>query len=346
MQLYKRGGIWHYSFTIDKKRYRGSTKCYKKPDARRVMSAKYDEAIGRDLLGEKPSISLADAMRAVVQEMDSPKTRASYDLSFRKWLGLGDFDDRWHLPESMKLHELTQQNLDDHLRNRKREGLRPNSITLEVRFMQKVYNVHRKSYLVTPELEFVKPKPFVKRRFISAQEEKEIVAILLAPGERGKRSREKAFNLFLFLLHTGVRLSEALTTSWQDLDLSAHRLTIYRSKTASISPVPLSDTLTGNLRLRQSDPAPFMHMDYAIKVLRRVIHEVCNQDVDLCEDRGRATIHSLRDTFVTRLERRGMSLRQIGIIVGHSSMETTKKYAHTQSDCLIDEARRLIDWTK
>lgn len=40
------------------------------------------------------------------------------------------------------------------------------------------------------------------------------------------------------------------------------------------------------------------------------------------------SFHCLRHSFVTRLSKSGKSLEEIGKIVGHSSTETTKGYAH------------------
>ena len=45
------------------------------------------------------------------------------------------------------------------------------------------------------------------------------------------------------------------------------------------------------------------------------------KDPDLIEKKGKATPHSLRDTFATRLVRRNMSLYKVSKLLGHATME-------------------------
>ncbi|MBS0123259.1 site-specific integrase [Thetidibacter halocola] len=59
--------------------------------------------------------------------------------------------------------------------------------------------------------------------------------------------------------------------------------------------------------------------------------------------RGSATVHSLRDTYVTRMEAKGLTKGQIGLLIGHSSTETTKKYSHLVSADIFEVAHRIVN---
>jgi integrase len=67
-------------------------------------------------------------------------------------------------------------------------------------------------------------------------------------------------------------------------------------------------------------------MDSAIKVLRKALDTVCNQDAQIIRAFSRATIHSLRNTFCTRMFSLGMSDAQVQKLMGHSTNTMTKKY--------------------
>ena len=87
------------------------------------------------------------------------------------------------------------------------------------------------------------------------------------------------------------------------------------------------------------------HMESAIKRLRVVIHAVCNGNKRLVETRGKATIHSCRDTYATRLLKRGMTLESLAKLLGHSHVSMTLKYSHIEAEDVMNEARKLLNKT-
>ena len=58
--------------------------------------------------------------------------------------------------------------------------------------------------------------------------------------------------------------------------------------------------------------------------------------------RGAATVHTLRHSYATHLLEAGVSLRQIGAYLGHTSLDTTVVYTHLTA---VSEAkaRTVID---
>ena len=88
---------------------------------------------------------------------------------------------------------------------------------------------------------------------------------------------------------------------------------------------------------------PFEAMSRAIKRLRQVVNEVCNGDVVLNTQRGKATLHSLRDTYASRLVQKNMSLHKVAKLLGHATPTMTRKYAHLNSEDVAEEARQLLN---
>ena len=70
---------------------------------------------------------------------------------------------------------------------------------------------------------------------------------------------------------------------------------------------------------------------------------MCNVDEYVIRSSGRATIHSLRDTYASRLAQGGMSLYKVSRLVGHASVVMIAKYANLEVDSVADEALDLLE---
>lgn len=139
-----------------------------------------------------------------------------------------------------------------------------------------------------------------------------------------------------------MRVSEALNARWHDLNLSDGLFEVYRIKTDSLSTVPLTDRVIDMLRRKDNQPEPFMEMTRSIKLLRKALDETCNNDPRLIAQRGRATIHTLRDTFASNLVRKGLSLHELAKLLGHTTAAMSAKYAHLESQDVAEKARRMM----
>lgn len=329
-----------YRFVYNGKKYSKSTKVRIHPKAKdlalSVANEAYLKVVQRHKLGAKPEITLKDSCQMVIDSVKG-KTKTSYELSYRKLVGQGEFHKIWHLNPNLLWTDLTQEHVDDHLAARKKEGLSNNSILIEVRFFQRVYNVVYRKY-ETNNLVFNKPAVKPKIRYLS---EREISAIAQRLQENEGPSYVKAYDLFLFLLKTGVRLGEALDLEWEDIDFHNYRIEVYRPKVKVTSYVPMADIVATRLEGKQ-EAQPFDAMSRAVRLLRKTIDEVCNTERNVLRY-GRATVHSLRDTFATDMLDRGMDIKKLSGLLGHSSVRMTEKYAHLKSDKVAEEARRLLN---
>lgn len=94
-------------------------------------------------------------------------------------------------------------------------------------------------------------------------------------------------------------------------------------------------------RLAGCQQAPFMNMDRPGRVLRKVIADHCNDNARIADKRGRATIHTLRDTYASRLVQQGMSLKKVAELLGHTTTAMTEKYANLEAINVSEEARAI-----
>lgn len=107
-------------------------------------------------------------------------------------------------------------------------------------------------------------------------------------------------------------LGEALNASWRDFDFQKGLFEVYRPKSRSISGVPLTPRLRALLMKPHNAAAkPFMQMRGAIRLLRSIMQETCNLVERINKQRGKAIIHSLRDTFASKPIAEGMRIYEL-----------------------------------
>ena len=346
MNLYKRAGspYYQYRFTVDGKEYRGSTKRKDKANANRVMTAEYNKVLDVRQHGEKPEITLREACSLTVESVEG-RTRQSYQYCMNKLLGLTEaFEGRWALAPERPLSSLTDDDLHDHRIARQEEGMKPNTINVELRFLKRVNNLCRKRYRANPDLDFQMQKGFVKCRSLSDSEEAAVIAYCLEKeAEYSEGAWQKAHDLFIYLIDTGVRLGEALAVEWPDIDLSQREIDNYNFKTGQSVFVPISDRVHDMLCKRQDQDRPFQSMDKAIKNLREAIAAMCPSSSRVLKEKGKATIHSCRDTYATRMLNKGMRLEEVSHLLGHSTVQQTQKYAKFANRPTAARARAILD---
>ncbi len=345
MRLFKREGspFWWYEFTTNGERTRESTKRIfaDKDAAYQVMATEYTKAMDRQQFGRKPDITLSDAFSRHKKPMQG-STLGLYNCFHSKWCGEAKFEKRklWHLDGSMHLADIRQYHLDEHRLERQADGLKPNSINLEGSVLRAVLNASKGTYNVPVGLEFKKLKGFTKSRYLSDQEELAVSDALSVPDPEYQDAKD----FYTFLLDTGARFSEAMNARWADLDLTNGNFEIFRIKTQTLSMVPLSPRTITMLKRRGNKKTPFEDMGRPVQVLRRVLHEVCDQDPRLIQQRGSATPHSLRDTYASRRMRDGMTLHELSKLLGHTTIAMSAKYGHLESADVVAKVKRLAGW--
>ncbi|NIW13351.1 MAG: tyrosine-type recombinase/integrase [Candidatus Thorarchaeota archaeon] len=137
-------------------------------------------------------------------------------------------------------------------------------------------------------------------------------------------------SLIIFYLHTGCRRGEALSLTWEDVDLDERKVTIRESKSGESRIIPMNGRLFEILSgLERNGSVVFEFSPYF------VTHKFkeCLKSADI---KGWKTLslHSLRHTFASHLVMAGRDLYTVGKLLGHSSVAVTQMYAHLAPDFL------------
>jgi integrase/recombinase XerD len=139
--------------------------------------------------------------------------------------------------------------------------------------------------------------------------------------------------LILLLLRSGMRIGELLNCKLQDIDLNEQKILIYQSDKTSVGravyySADAQQALLAWLRLR--DPHK-QHLFYGHKdkplcyEAARAIFKRCLQKADL--QYSGYSLHCLRHSFATGLLNAKMPLECLRVLLGHSNLEITRRYA-------------------
>ena len=139
--------------------------------------------------------------------------------------------------------------------------------------------------------------------------------------------------LILLCAHAGLRIEEALTLQWADVDLPGGLLTVRQGKGGKLRRVSLTRSLIQSLQdLPRTDPLIGGTQSAARQRLKVIAARA--------ESRYRGW-HAFRHYAGTRLVRQTGSLEHAARHLGHASLDTTRVYAKWSDTALPDA---LANW--
>jgi integrase len=180
-------------------------------------------------------------------------------------------------------------------------------------------------------------EPRERTRFLTAEERHQLL-------EASKQSDNSLLFIFVvLLLSTGCRYNEIRCLRWTDVDLFNGKITITKSKNTDMRAVPvrgLALDLLRDLSAQQCSigyvfPSENKHKPIE---LRRAFRTVIKR-AGLKGFRG----HDCRHSYATEMLSQGLSLGEIGHLLGHRSVSMTRRYAHLIESRSIDAVSRMSE---
>ncbi len=183
---------------------------------------------------------------------------------------------------------------------------------------------------------FSKVSPFKteeKLRYLTPEELKRLFSVI-------DREDHKAY--FFLIFYTGMRLGEVISLEWKDIDLENDIIIVrnkgtFHTKNYKERVVPIHPDLKPYLkRLRaDSDIEDVRVVKYSRSGLGKLFAVYSKRSGVHCSP------HKLRHTFATLLASKGVSLKAIQEMLGHSRVTTTEIYAKMATDYLKESVKHL-----
>jgi integrase/recombinase XerC len=186
--------------------------------------------------------------------------------------------------------------------------------------------------------------PRLERRLPSPLEEREASALVDVPGDTPAALRDRAILELLYA--TGLRCAELVGLDLDAVDLDERQVRVMgkgRKERIVLFGVParraLSDWLVSRAGLGPRTSALFVNLKGS-RLTDRSVRLLVHRRVEALALEGRISPHTLRHSFATHLLRRGADLRAIQELLGHSSLSTTQRYTHVDTNQLLHIYRK------
>lgn len=180
----------------------------------------------------------------------------------------------------------------------------------------------------------------------------ETVQAFLQTIDRTRPVGRRDYAMFLLLATCGLRASEVVGLTLDDLDWRARRFRVQQRKTRGFLWLPLTDEVGTAVqeylqRGRLTPMKPYRHVFLRSRTpVRPLTRTVLNAAAAQWARRGGLPapfhgVHQFRHSYAVHLLRRGIPLKTIGDLLGHRSMESTWDYLRLALEDLRDVALAL-----
>lgn len=327
MGLFKRGKVWWMTFTHNGKQIRRSTETSDRRLAEAIeakVKVKIIEGRYFDVLEERER-TFSEMMERFKGEHVAKKAS---QRSYRGYIkNLDPFFGHYTLAE------ITPKRIVQYKAKRYADGVGPATINRELAAMKKAFN------LAIREWEWCRDNPVTRvsmekennqrDRWLSSEEEERLFAV----------SAEWLREILTFAIHTGMRMQEILSLTWEGVDLFRKTVTVFRSKNGERRTIPTNRTVFELLKAKAKVRALRSSVVFYGKACTPIDGNNLRRAFRLAVKKAKIEnlhFHDLRHTFATRLIQAGVDIYKVQRLLGHKSPIMTQRYAHHYPESLRD----------
>ena len=240
------------------------------------------------------------------------------------------------------LAAITADIVADYRDKRLAEGLKPNSVRIELALLSHLYNVAIREWRLgltyNPVANIRKPSPGEGRdRRLTKDEEWALLEAV------DKHSNPMLGWIVRIALATGMRSSEIVSLKRSQIDLQRRVVRLATTKNGSARTVPLSKLAAEVFSQALANPVRPIDCDLVFfgepgkdKKRRPYAFNKIFGGIKKELGMGDLHFHDLRHEFVSRMVEGGLSDQQVSAISGHKSMQMLKRYTHLRAEDLVE----------
>lgn len=358
MSVRKRGGRWYCRFQIDGVRY--ERRCSMAVDERTALQAEkiiMAEIMRGDLdyAKAKKAIKLQDGINIYKNHSDNNKLSYKNDTGYIK--KVIEFFCKNCLIENITPNKIedfkaflanykTKNKIKINNPNYGKNGCRKKYIYKEIEIEKKRANstINRhiemlsKMFNLCIDNGLIESNPCrsvgqlreenFKIRFLTKEEEKALYNAIEELENEGKDNYKYLKNIITCALQTGMRRAEIFNLKWSQIDFKEGFIEVLKTKSGKARKIPMSprlDVVLKNILVTSNNEYVFINPETnkPYKDIKKAFSTVL-QRANIKNFR----FHDLRHTVATRMVESGTDLVVVQEILGHSSIQTTMRYAH------------------
>jgi len=226
-----------------------------------------------------------------------------------------------------RMEEITREDLGAWIEHGQDKGLKASTVKMRLRTLNAFLRYLIERDVIRPEVlsrRIIIKVPDSLPRAMDPDELKRLLSVI-------DMIRDRA--MILVLLRTGMRIGELLNTLVKDVNLTERRIAIYEAEKTRIGRVVyLSDDAIGAVKvwLKKRDPhkASLFYGQGRHRVTYPAARAMFKKYLNRAGLSHRGySLHCLRHTCATELLNAGMRLECLQQLLGHSSIEMTRRYA-------------------
>lgn len=240
------------------------------------------------------------------------------------------------------LESISRDDLSAFIEQEQDRGLKPTSVSTRLRALNAFLGFLIERDVIHPDVLKRRMRIKIPDALPRAIDPKDIKRLLSVITDRRDRA------MILILLRTGMRIGEVLNTTVGDLNLKERRIEIFEAQKNAVGRVVyLSDDARAALKkwLKKKDP------EKAYLFYGRGRDSLCYEAARTMfmkyllraglSHKG-YTLHCLRHTYASELLNAGMRLECLQQLLGHSSIEMTRRYARLTDNTRKEEYFRAM----
>jgi integrase/recombinase XerD len=240
------------------------------------------------------------------------------------------------------LETVTRNDLSAFIEHEQDRGMKPNSVRRYLGVLSAFFTFLIERDAVHPDV--LKRKMRVKvpealPRAIDPEDIKQLLSVIKKPRDRA---------MILILVRTGMRIGEVLSTTLEDVNLAEKRIEIFEAHKNRVGRVVyISDDARRALKRWIALRDPQQHYLFYGRQGRPLCYEAARTMFTKYLDKAGLshkgyTLHCLRHTFASELLNAGMRLECLQQLLGHSSIEMTRRYARLTDTTRKEEYFRAM----